>query len=122
LASKIKLPRLRVRRTNSWIEVYTERAGPYRYSYVLGLVTKEGALIISDAWLDPELRSRGLGKKMVARIIKEAGVETVEVHNVLPEAKGFWESLGIKEVDESGKFRRVSVKRNRFLEGEWFFD
>jgi hypothetical protein len=40
----------------------------------------------------------------------------------LPEAKGFWESLGIKEVDEPGKFRRVSVKRNRFLEGEWFFD
>jgi len=122
LASKVKLPRLRVRRTNNWIEVYTERVGPYRYSYVLGLVTKEGALIISDAWIDEPLRKKGLGKKMVARIVKEAGVETVEVHNVLSEAKGFWESIGIKEVDEPGKFRRVSVKRNRFLEGEWFFD
>lgn len=122
MASKVKLPRLRVRKTNNWIEVYTERVGPYKYSYVLGLVTKEGALIISDAWIDENLRKKGLGKKMVARIIKEAGVETVEVHNVLPEAKGFWESLGIKEVDEPGKFRRVSVKRNRFLEGEWFFD
>ena len=122
MASKVKLPRLRVRKTNNWIEVYTERVGPYKYSYVLGLVTKEGALIISDAWIDENLRKKGLGRKMVSRIIKEAGVETVEVHNVLPEAKGFWESLGIKEVDEPGKFRRVSVKRNRFLEGEWFFD
>lgn len=119
---KVKLPRLRVRRTNNWIEVYTTRSGPYRYSYVLGLIAKDGALIITDAWLDPDLRSKGLGKKMVSRIIKEAGVESVAVHNVLPEAKGFWDSLGIKEVSEPRKVRRISGKRNSFLEGEWFFD
>ena len=122
MASKVKLPRLRVRRTNNWIEVYTERVGPFRYSYILGLVIREGALVISDIWIDEPLRKKGLGKKMVDRIIKEAGVETIEVHNVLPEARGFWDSLGIKEVNEPRKYRKISSKRNRFLEGEWFFD
>lgn len=122
MASKIKFPRLRVRKTNNWIEVYTERGGPYKYSYVLGLIAKDGALIITDAWIDPDLRSQGLGKKMVIRIIKEAGVGTIAVHNVLPEAQGFWKTLGIKEIDEPRKFRRISNKRDSFLEGEWFFD
>jgi GNAT superfamily N-acetyltransferase len=122
LASKVRLPRLRVRRTGNWIEVYTERTGIYRYSYVLGLVPKDGHFIITDVFLDPKLRGKGLGKKMVARAIRESGASRVEAHDILEEAQGFWEALGIKGIEERGKFNKVSRKRSSFLEGEWFFE
>ena len=122
MGSKIRVPRLRVRRTGVWIEVYTERSGDYRYSYVLGFVPKDGHLVVTDAWVDPQLRGKGLGRKMVARIIRETGASLVEAHDILEEARGFWKTLGIKEVEGHNRASKVSRKRSRFLEGEWFFE
>ena len=120
----MKLPKLKVKRTDNWIEVYVARNTDYKYSYCLGFIDKDGKGVITDVWIAPKLRKLGLGKKMVqlwlktAKQVPEYPVMTkdeLRAHNIQPRAEGFWEKM---EADETPgqSWERVQRKRDNFLE------
>lgn len=127
---EMRLPRLKVRRTDNWIEVYVPKTDGYEYSYCLGFIDKDGKGIITDVWIDKRLRRAGLGSKMVKLWIKTAKAkpvypvmtkDEVRAHNIQPEAEGFWERKGIEEIP-GRSWNRVQRKRDQFLEEEYSTD
>jgi len=119
----MRLPRLKIRRTDNWIEVYAPSSGKSKTSYCLGFIDKDGKGIITDVWIEPKLRGKGLGRKMVNLWLKVAkeGVtypvmtrDEIRAHNIQPKAEGFWERVGASETP-GRSWDRVQTKRDRFL-------
>lgn len=66
-------------------------------AYATGMV-EGNTLSILDVWVPPEMRKKGLGRKLVKRLEKEAGTEKTLAYGVVSSAKDFWTTLGIKEI------------------------
>jgi len=123
----MRLPRLKIRRTDNWIEVYVPNTEGKKYSYCLGFIDKDGKGIITDVWLDPKLRRSGLGKKMVSLWISTAKKKSsypvmtqaeMRAHNIQPSAEGFWRRMEIEETP-GRSWDRVQRKRDQFLAEEY---
>jgi len=112
---------LRVKRVGSWIEVYVPRFNRRKdFSYAVGLLDKGDTLIITDVYLSPSYRKKGLGRLMVERLIDESGATEVRVNNVQPKARGFWTKMQIKEVIDGRRIRRIERLREDYFRGEGY--
>jgi ribosomal protein S18 acetylase RimI-like enzyme len=66
------------------------------YGYAIGQLS-HGVLYIGDVEIKPPFKDQGYGRLLVNHLIKSSKAEIVYVVGVLPEARGFWKKMRIKE-------------------------
>lgn len=110
--------KFKVKRIDNWIEVYLPRLDKRRHkTFILGFV-EDSKLVITDAYVSPSLRGKGVGKRLVERLKKEASKDIIRVNNIQPSAVGFWENMGLEEETDARKYKRIDRIRDRYFKEE----
>jgi N-acetylglutamate synthase-like GNAT family acetyltransferase len=76
-------------------------------------------LFITNVTVREKDRGKGIGKLLVEALINKAKPKQIKGVYEVPEAKGFWNKMGIKEgKEEFYKNKKLAAEREKYIKGK----